>query len=285
MGARDTECQKNGNHRDTENESRSTFTRHHSLPWVYSLVLHIFHQPLGPDLRPIDIALGICGDALRGAGAGRVLDGIRNKRRDCPVLRAADANAAFPAIVVLRYRLGFGIGDIDDITFVDVDSARAAELCPLIKEFSVLVENLDAVVLAVPDEQPPSRIHRDRMRNVELPWSRALLAPSPDELALLRELHYAGVGISAVAVSNEDMSVGSDVNCRWRVELVEAAAWLAGLAERQQHFSIRTELEDLVTLAVLAEAVGHPNVSLAIDMETVRKNEHSPAKGLHELSR
>src|SRR5215208_37086 len=185
MGARDTECQKNGNHRDTENESRSTFTRHHSLPWVYSLVLHIFHQPLGTDFGSVNISRRIGSDALRGACAGFLICRIWNERGDRAVLRAADPDAAFPAIVVPSHRLGFRIRDVDDIVSVNIDSARAAELRPLVEEFAVLIENLDAIILPIADEQPPLRIDGDRVGNIEFSRSRTLLAPGLDELAVL----------------------------------------------------------------------------------------------------
>ena len=58
---------------------------------------------------------------------------------------------------------------------VDVDAARPAELLPLIEELAVLVEDLDAVVLAVADEQPPLRIDRERVRHVELARRRPFL--------------------------------------------------------------------------------------------------------------
>src|SRR3954452_1656114 len=97
---------------------------------------------------------------LRGACAGCLLHRIWNERGNRAVLRAADPDAALPAVVVLGYRFGFRIGDINDVVPVDIDSARAAELRPLVDELAVLVEKLDAIVLAVTDEQPPQRIHR-----------------------------------------------------------------------------------------------------------------------------
>ena len=46
---------------------------------------------------------------------------------------------------------------VDPDVPVDVDSARPAELPPLLEEIPVLVEDLDAAVAAVADEQAPPR--------------------------------------------------------------------------------------------------------------------------------
>ena len=59
--------------------------------------------------------------------------------------------------------------------FVDVDAARPAELAPLGEVLAVLIEDLDAAVGAVADEQPAARIHRERVRHVEVAGARALL--------------------------------------------------------------------------------------------------------------
>ncbi len=52
----------------------------------------------------------------------------------------------------------------------------------------------------------------------------------------------------------------------------------AGLAERHQHFAVRTELEDLAALAVLGLRVGHPDVAVAIDRHAVSLHEHSGSR-------
>ena len=56
------------------------------------------------------------------------------------------------------------------------------------EELAVLVEDLDAVVAAIGDEQPAPRIERERVRLLNSPGPGAELAPALDELAVLREL-------------------------------------------------------------------------------------------------
>ena len=109
----------------------------------------------------------------------------------------------------------FGIGDIQRVGLpVDVDAARAAELEPLGDELAVLVEDLNAVVLAIADEQPAARIERQRVRDVEFAGAHPFLAPRLDELAGLVELHDSGVAdrraAAGVSVGDEDVAVRRD---------------------------------------------------------------------------
>ena len=67
----------------------------------------------------------------------------------------------------------------------DGDAARPAELPPLGDELAVLIEDLDAVVLAIADEQPAARVHRDGVRLADLAGARSLRAPLLDERAVL----------------------------------------------------------------------------------------------------
>src|SRR4029077_1248509 len=99
------------------------------------------------------------------------------------------------------------VGDVDPVVPVDVNPARPAKLPPLLEEISVLVEDLDAAVAAVADEQAPLRVHRERVRRVELAVRTSLLAPRLDELPFRGELNDARVRVPAVAVSDEDVPV------------------------------------------------------------------------------
>ena len=67
----------------------------------------------------------------------------------------------------------------------DIDAARPAELLPVGQEFSVLIENLDAVVGPVGDEDPARGIHGKPMGHVEVARRRSMVAPRFDEFAVL----------------------------------------------------------------------------------------------------
>src|SRR5438045_690265 len=146
----------------------------------------------------------------------------------------------------------------------------------------LLVEDLEAVVVAVCDAQAPLRIHCPRMRGVEFARAGTLLAPGLDQLALLGELHDARVGVAAVTVADENLAVGIRDDRRRRVELVGAGAGDAGLAEPHQLFAVSRELDDLVALVAAAEPVDHPHIAIAVGVDAVREDEKTRAKTLHK---
>src|SRR5882672_3458783 len=118
-----------------------------------------------PDFPAEDIAHRVHGNAF-GRARALHLNGIRDAVEDLAGLELADADAAEPA-GVRGNAVRFGVCDVDAIV-AQVDPARAAELFPLGDEAAVLLEDLDAVVAAVGDEEPPLGVHRDVVRGLEL---------------------------------------------------------------------------------------------------------------------
>src|SRR5262249_50464296 len=109
-----------------------------------------------------------------------------------------------------------------------------------------LVEDLNPVVVAIADEQTSTRIHRQRVRLIELTGAAAVLAPLLDQLSSLVELQHAVVA-GAVAFGDEDVAVGcGDDVVRLIEELRRRRA--ARLAKRQQQLAIGAELVDLIAL-------------------------------------
>src|SRR5690242_10020869 len=100
---------------------------------------------------------------------------------DRPVLRAADKHTLLVVVV----------DNIQRIVGRDENAARRSKLRPLIDEVAVLVENLNSMVAAIANQQPPPGVEEDRMRHVELAGAAALLPPCFDEFAVLREFHDA----------------------------------------------------------------------------------------------
>src|SRR5262245_63167332 len=123
---------------------------------------------------------------------------FRDEGRHLAVFDAADPDALPERHVEFLARLG--IGRVENVVAVDVEAARSAELPPFGEKFSILVEDLDAVVRAVSDEQLPARIHGESMGHVELALSLARFAPGLDEFSVLGELHDALIGILFVTV-------------------------------------------------------------------------------------
>src|SRR6185436_13322509 len=73
----------------------------------------------------------------------------------------------------------------------------------------------------------------------------------------------------------------------WLVECVAAAAADARLAEPHQLFSIRTELDHLHAhgSGLVGQAVRHPDVAAAVDVDAVREHHQAAAKTLEKLPR
>jgi hypothetical protein len=105
-----------------------------------------------------------------------------NEGVDPARLRVADPDPFLPARIL--HVIGLRVGDVDLILAVEGDPARLSELRPRHRQrFSVLIEDLDAVVAAIADEDAAARIDRDRVNRMELTRRPAALAPCRDELA------------------------------------------------------------------------------------------------------
>jgi len=83
-----------------------------------------------------------------------------------------------------------------------------------------------------------------------------------------------------VTVGDENVAVGSDDDIRGLIEGIRSVARNAGLAKRQQYFSVTAELENLVSFAVFSLPVGNPNVSCFLDGDTVRESEQTGTEAL-----
>src|SRR5579862_9025877 len=109
------------------------------LPIPYSLVAHELPDVVGQQVGDVDRAAPVRRDEVR---AVQLLCGNGQILVDLPGLRAADDQAALLA----------DRRDVQPIVAVDVEAARLAERRPLIEERAVLIEDLDAVVVAIGDE-------------------------------------------------------------------------------------------------------------------------------------
>src|SRR5262245_17399559 len=128
-------------------------TAHCPLP-ILILLLNVFLQRPLADFRPINITLSVSRDAFRRACSGLVgvLFRVRNEGDAFAVLGAPDTDAALPARVPSRIRLR--VGHKNNVLFININPARTAELLPLFEEFSILIEDLDAIIIPVADEEP-----------------------------------------------------------------------------------------------------------------------------------
>src|SRR5437879_3301208 len=176
------------------------------------LLLHVlFH--VHREFRAIDISCRIRGNSFRycGLSGGRIGPRVGHEVFYRAVLGATDANAPLTARVVsvaLLAAAGFRISDVQHIIPVNENPAWAAELLPLGNEAAVLVEDLDAVILAVAHEKASPRVERQSMRTVEFTDPRSFLSPGCDKLPVLIEFHDPCVdaGSTALAVGDEGVT-------------------------------------------------------------------------------
>src|SRR5580704_5728840 len=232
------------------------------------------------------MAVLVDGDAFRHF---RLRIGRGDEGRHLAVLDAADADALPERRVHFVARLR--VGDIEDVV-ADIDAARTAELLPLGDEFSVLIENLHAIVRPVGDVKPARRIHSQPMGDVELALSRTMVAPGLDEFAVARIFDDAVVGLVAVAVGDEDIAIRRDYDVGRAVELVIAIAGDARLADRHQHPPIGTEFYRRFAAAIAGLAIGDPDIAVAVSTEAMwpvdqarAEAHHLPAGGVEFLDR
>src|SRR5580704_14713500 len=221
------------------------------------------------------MAVLVDGDAFRHF---RLRIGRGDEGRHLAVLDAADADALPERRVHFVARLR--VGDIDDVV-ADIDAARPAELLPLGDEFSILIEDLDAIVRPVGDEQPARRIHGQPVGDVELALPGAVVAPGGEEFAVARVFDDAVVGLVAMAVGNENIAVRRDLDVGRYVELVIAIAGNARLADRHQQASIGTELQSRCAPAIAGLAVGDPDIAVAVRAEAMRPVDQLRAEARH----
>src|SRR5258706_3324337 len=155
-----------------------------------TLLLDVPLQHLTPLHRAVNVALRVHPEALGAGMIGRGGLQVLDEGGHLAVAGAADANAFADAhqLVGAGIGTGFGIRQVDGVVARNVDAARAAELAPFVEHLAVLVENLDAVVLAVTDEQAALAVDCDSVWLREFARAGTLVAPFLGELAGLVEL-------------------------------------------------------------------------------------------------
>src|SRR5204863_2049079 len=111
------------------------------------------------------------------------------------------------------------------------------------------VENFDAIVASVADEQAAARVHRQRVRLIPVLRARSFLSELLEELAIFVELNEARI-CAPVSFTNPDLPIGRDQHI---VRLIERVGfgrrtWLiaTGFAQGHQQLPVRAELENLM---------------------------------------
>src|SRR5215472_5240937 len=122
------------------------------------------------------------------------------------------------------------------------------------------------------------------MVDTKLARAGAPPAPRHDKFAVTGEPDDASIRVAAVTITDKDVTIARNRDIRWSVEHVGAITSNPWSAERQQYLALRTELNDLVALAVAASVVGRPHVAFTIDIETMWLIEETLAERHHKIS-
>ena len=168
-------------------------------------------------------------------------------------------------------------------------------------ELALLRQDLDAMVVAVGDDQPALGIELERVRRPELARSCSGLADDPEKLPVPVEHRDAPdqIGSRHVGVALRDVDVairrvGHDVG---RIgQGFGRISPHARFPERHQDLAFGTELDDHASLVAFSgkllellrarrSRVRHPHISISIDMDAVRPHEHPAAKAPDLLPR
>src|SRR5215475_13680551 len=129
--------------------------------------LYVFPKNTRPRLAREHVAVLVGGAEFRSAARSRtrIAALVEDEILHPAVLRVADPNPLLEAWILDI--VGFGIEHVDQVVVVDRErvAARHAELVPPCQKLSVLVEDLDAGIGAVADEQPAALVHGDAVRD------------------------------------------------------------------------------------------------------------------------
>src|SRR5437867_3969888 len=155
--------------------------------------------------------------------------------------------------MVAGNRFRFRIRDVDVVVLIDVNAAGTAELRPLVKELAVLIEYLDAVVVAIADKQPPLGIHSQRVGLIELARGASQLPPRFNQLTVLGKFQNTRGATRGAGVTfgDEDVTIRRDEHVV-RLKEVFGIASSARFTQRHEKLAIPAEFENLMAFASLS---------------------------------
>src|SRR5262249_26410156 len=139
------------------------------------------------------------------------------------------------------------------------------------------VEDLDAVVFAVAHVHGAVRIDGYRMHGVELTRPGTGRAPGRYELAVVGELHHAGIAVPVADV--DGAAVGTEGDVGGTVERLLVGRGFALDPEGELEFAQVIEAERLVI-----NSVGDPDLPIPVDAHAVRAAEQALAPRAKKLA-
>src|SRR2546425_392070 len=173
------------------------------------------------DLAHVDVAARVHGEAVRGGEAARHAGVRAAPPREHASVPVVDADTTVPRLLdrsMATRRLALvppQLGDVGAALRVEHEVRGALGVRPLREVLALGAEDLDAIVLAVADEDAAIRVDGDAMRQVELARPGARYAPGLLELAGRREAMHPTV---AVPIGDIEVAPRTDGQIRGPVE-------------------------------------------------------------------
>src|SRR5262249_43631954 len=139
----------------------------------------------------------------------------------------------------------------------------------------------------------------DIVRVIEIAGCRSFVTPGLYEAAILGELEDSAVigGIAAMAIGNKNIAIGRNRHAGRPIEGIRAAPADTHPAKHHQHLAVLVELENLLSkndarciprrhakYGLLVIDIAHPQISLMVDREPMRIDEHAAAEALEQLA-
>ena len=196
----------------------------------------------------VEVAVGVDGYAVGGGEVSRVFAGGGFAEAGLEVaLFVVDTDAMAEAGSVDDVDVGRHFRHVEVAVCVHVEARGAPDAGPLSLKLAAGGEDLDAMVLAVGDENVFVAVNDDVVGDDELALAGAGFSPGVDELALGAEAVDVGV---AVAVGDEEVAGnGGDGKMSGAVEGL-AAESIGRPADGLEQFAFRSELSDDVMLGI-----------------------------------
>src|SRR5262249_9036721 len=149
------------------------------------LILDVFRHASQRSFGCVDVARSVDGNPFT-HGSLRGICLVRgNEGRDFAIFETPDPDSPEPARMDLFRR--FGVGRVNNVILIDGQPAGATEVVVFSDEFAILRQDLDAMVVAIGDDQPAFRIEFERVRRPKLSWPGSRFADGSEELSVFIE--------------------------------------------------------------------------------------------------
>jgi hypothetical protein len=162
----------------------------------------------------------------------------------------SDASANI-RIVGVYCQVGGQLTDVGKF-ILDIQSAGAVKVVPLLQIIALVIEYLNTVVLTIRNIHMPAFVGADAVHQIELPGICAILSPREKMFSIDGKFMHSGVSISI-----RDINISCFGIERYLSRLVKRLAaltrrWLAGNAYVPQYLTVQSAFPNTMSLVIRA---------------------------------